>query len=76
MPLIRPSKSARKLEQLIREHDPHFDPAHFRLRPLLAEYGSLEIDRIPQAELLEVLKRQMERDQAPHPMQEIGRAHV
>ena len=48
---------------------PHVDPAHFGLRPLLAEYGSPEIDRIPQVELLEVLKRQIERDQAPHPMQ-------
>ena len=68
-PILRPSKSARKLEQLIREHDPHIDPAHFGLRPLLAEYGSPEIDRIPQVDLLEVLKREMDRDQSPNPMQ-------
>ncbi|KAF0151031.1 MAG: hypothetical protein FD189_2596, partial [Elusimicrobia bacterium] len=66
---IRPSKSARKLEGLIREHGPNFDPAHFGLRPILPEYGTLEIERIPQPELLSVLRLQMERDQAPHPMQ-------
>ena len=68
-PLIRPSKSARKLDKLIHEHVPYFDPAYFGICPILAEYGSVEINRIPQAELLSIRKRQLERDQAPHPMQ-------
>ena len=45
--IAHPSKSLRKLEQLIHEHDPHFDPVQFGLRPILAEYGSLEIEQIP-----------------------------